>query len=128
MSDYVLFFYNSALTIVGASIEYCFESARIAVVACLVALGTGTLCLQLMKKTREWVAYNRDNLDIVPSHVIYNYPVLGHSLGFPKEPVARWKAFGNIYAWHRHNYPDKAFAVIMLGPWQMVLPMREYFL
>ena len=127
MSDILLCFYDSALKIIGTSLEYNFVNARFAVVTCLAALATGTLSLHLMKKKREWVACKRDNLDIVPSDVIYNYPVLGHSLGFPKDPVARLESIGKIFTWHRQEHPDKAFAVIMLGPWQMVLPMREFY-
>ena len=99
--------------------------SAVAVVGCLAAIATGTLSLHLAKKKREWVACKSDNLDLVSSEVIYNYPVFGHSLGFPSDPVAFWDAIANVYKQHKRDHPEKAFAVAMFGPWQMVIPMRK---
>jgi len=97
--------------------------SAVAVVGCLAAIATGTLSLHLAKKKREWVACKSDNMELVSSNIIYNYPVFGHSLGFPSDPVAFWDAIANVYEKHKTDYPDKAFAVAMFGPRQMVIPM-----
>merc|ERR1711892_1052709 len=97
--------------------------SAVAVVGCLAAIATGTLSLHLAKKKREWVACKSDNMELVSSNIIYNYPVSGHSLGFPSDPVAFWDAIANVYEKHKTDYPDKAFAVAMFGPRQIVIPM-----
>merc|ERR1712227_636113 len=100
------------------------NASVVAVVGCIAAVATGTLSLHLAKKKREWVSSKKDNLALVSSDILYNYPLFGHSLDFPSDPVEFWSTMGEIYKEHKAAHPDKPYAFVMFGPWQMIVPIR----
>ena len=72
---------------------------------------------------REWISSKTDNLTVLSSNVIYNYPIFGHSLGFPSDPAKFWGKFEEAYKQHKLTHPDEHFAIVMFGPWQAIIPL-----
>jgi len=89
---------------------------------CVLAVFTGGVAINLIKKKEE-SSQEYNNIKTVDSDLIYNYPIFGHSLGFPSDAVGFWNKIGDVYKGFRARYPDQHYASLMFGPYTMIVPI-----